>query len=93
MRAGPVICGDYWAHQPRGWGSVLACLAGFHRPAMTGHLGDGELAERCKCGAMRLGRAGPWGLAECRWRRVSRAESARLIALDREQDARMRGLQ
>lgn len=84
-----MICGDYWAHQPRGWLSVLACLAGFHRPAMTGrfpggYARDAEMVERCKCGAMRLDGTGHWGLAEYRWRRVSRTESERLITRDRQ---------
>ena len=84
------VTGDYRAYQPRGWFSVLACLAGFHRPAMTGTAapapgqGCAELVERCKCGAMRLNGAGPWGLAEYRWRRVSHRVSARLISLCRE---------
>jgi hypothetical protein len=82
----PRIAGAYWSHQPRGWLDIIRCLLGRHRPAMSVDLSDGEHAARCTCGAIRTDRDGYWLSPEYRLHRVSRRESAEIIAADRQRE-------
>jgi hypothetical protein len=82
----PRISGAYWSHQPRGWLAIIRCMVGRHRPAMSGDLSDGARVDRCTCGAIRMDRDGCWLDREYRLHRVSRRESAEIIAADRRRE-------